>query len=144
MINAQMNTKRRIFEFLPKIFLLSEKSKTQLFWVSSKFWISGRSFFSQFLVPSVYCARFGNEEINVQPAGTRSFHHYHHHHFIAKKMVRPRPGVHSNIVDAHALHTVAILGFTMNFLAGFMNAVSFVHFGRGVTHVRRGKRGREQ
>jgi uncharacterized membrane protein YoaK (UPF0700 family) len=52
--------------------------------------------------------------------------------------------VHSNIVDAHALHTVAILGFTMNFLAGFMNAVSFVHFGRGVTHVRRGKRGREQ
>ena len=140
MINAQMNTKRRIFEFLPKIFLLSEKSKTQLFWVSSIFKVLdfGKIFFF-----TVF-ARFGNEEINVQPAGTRSFHHYHHHHFIAKKMVRPRPGVHSNIVDAHALHTVAILGFTMNFLAGFMNAVSFVHFGRGVTHVRRGKRGREQ
>lgn len=50
----------------------------------------------------------------------------------------PRPkstGSHGAIVDAHAIHVVATLGFLFNALAGFLNAVTFVEFGRGTMHV---------
>lgn len=33
------------------------------------------------------------------------------------------------------MHVVASFGFLMNALAGFLNAVTFVAFGRGTTHV---------